>query len=145
MPRVLTFGTFDLLHPGHVNFLARCAEHGSLTVAVNTDEFAARYKRPPVMTFEERLSMVSALRFVESVTTNHGDENCRPVIEAVKPDLLAHGDDWTGESLYRQMGLTQEWLDEQGVRMLYVPYTAGVSTSDIIDRVLDTVTMAVVA
>lgn len=132
--RVYCGGNFDLFHSGHVNFLRQCSKHGSVTVALNRDDFAARYKRHTVMRLPERIEVVRACRYVDAVVVNETDEDARPTILRVKPNAIAHGDDWTGQTLMKQLGITQKWLDKHGIRMLYVPYTRGVSTTDLIER-----------
>lgn len=134
MVRVYVGGTFDLPHAGHVSFLRHCALLGDVVVALNTDEFAARYKREPILSLEERMFIIEEFHSVSYVTVNDGDEDSRPAIRRVKPDYIAHGDDWTGEALMKQMFLTQEFLDEHRIEMMYVPYTKSISTSDIIQR-----------
>jgi len=78
--------------------------------------------------------MLWQCRWVDSVSINHGDEDSKPAILQVKPRYIAHGDDWDGESLMEQMGLTREFLHENNISMLYVPYTQGISTTDLIAR-----------
>lgn len=129
-------GTFDLFHVGHVRlFQAAKEKFGYVCVAINTDEFAERYKRKPIMTLDERGSVVAACSFVDEIIVNEEGEDSKPTILKVKPDVIVHGDDWTGEGLMKQMGLTQEFLDEHSIMMEYLPYTAGISTSDIIKRI----------
>ena len=105
-------------------------------MGLNTDEFAARYKRKPIMSYEERRTMLKALRWVTEVVKNEGDEDSKPAIEKVRPRFLIHGDDWTGTAYLDQLGVTKEWLHEQRIGLVYLPYTAGISSSDIEQRVL---------
>ena len=131
-------GTFDLFHYGHAAFLEQCAKRGKVIVALNTDEFAARYKRPTVLTLGERMESLRSCKWVEDVIVNVGDEDSGVTIDLVKDkkiSYIAHGDDWTGPALMEQLGISQEWLDERHIKMLYIPYTAGISTSEIIRRV----------
>lgn len=137
--RVFTAGTFDLPHLGHVRFLQACAQIGSVTVAINTDEFITAYKgKPPVMSYSERAGVIGELRSVQRVTPNWGDANCAEVIEdehEFKPiDIVAIGSDWARKDYYKQMGFTQDWLDERGISLLYIPYTAGISSTEIKKR-----------
>lgn len=134
-PIVYVGGTFDLFHAGHVNFLRHAAAFGRVTVSLNTDEFAAEYKRPPVLTLTERTTVVEACRYVEAVVVNTGGANSRPAIEHVGPRYIAHGDDWESESLMKQMGVSDAWLAQRRISFLYVRYTAGISSSDIIERI----------
>lgn len=135
---VYTGGTFDLFHAGHVAFLERCAEFGHVVVALNTDEFVAAYKgRSPVCTYTERAAVLEACIHVARVVPNDGGADSRPTIEKVAPDLIVIGSDWARRDYHAQMGFTQEWLDERGIGLAYVPYTAGISTSDLRSRLRD--------
>lgn len=133
--KVYTGGTFDLLHSGHVNFLKRCSEIGEVTVALNTDEFIEAYKgKAPIMSFEERRAVLLGLRYVESVVPNVGGTDSRISIDGVSPDIVAIGSDWARKDYYKQMMFDQDWLDERGISLLYIPYTKGISTTNIKGR-----------
>lgn len=133
--KVYTGGTFDLLHSGHVNFLRRCANLGNVTVALNTDEFIAAYKgKPPVMTYAEREAVLLGLKYVSNVVPNVGGADSRISIDLVAPDYLVIGSDWARKDYYTQMGFDQDWLDARGIVLCYVPYTAGISTTNIKGR-----------
>lgn len=130
--RIYTGGTFDLFHRGHVELLKRCAELGSVTVSLNTDSFIADYKgKPPVMTFDERRDVLLGCKYVDAVIPNFGGADSRPAIDFVKPNFIVVGSDWAKRDYYKQMQFTQEWLDERGIGLVYVPYTEGVSSTDI--------------
>jgi len=132
---VYTGGTFDLFHSGHVELLRRCAEFGSVTVALNTDEFIEAYKgRKPVMSYEERETVLLGCRWVDSVIPNMGGSDSRIAIDLVQPDLVVIGSDWAMRDYYTQMGFDQAWLDARGIGLCYVPYTKGISTTDIKTR-----------
>lgn len=133
--KVYVGGTFDLLHPGHIALLQKASAYGDVVVSLNTDEFAERYKRKPVMSLEERKQMVRSLRCVSDVVVNIGCEDSTVAIMEVKPRYIVHGNDWTGESLMKQMGLSREFLRENNIQMLYLPYTEGVSTTELLERV----------
>jgi len=128
-------GTFDLLHPGHLRLFKRLYQLGyEVVVSLNTDEFAARYKRPPIFTLKERVEMVTACQWVDKVVVNRGDEDSRQTILDSHATVIVHGDDWQGEPLMAQMGFDQAWLDHHRIKMLYVPYSEGISTSEVIGR-----------
>ncbi len=129
---VYTGGSFDLFHAGHVQFLKRCAELGSVTVSLNTDEFIIAYKgKGLVMNYEERKSVLESCRYVDRVVPNIGGADSRLAIDLVKPDLVVIGSDWARRDYYAQMQFDQDWLDERGIGLAYIPYTAGISSTDI--------------
>ena len=137
---VYTGGTFDLFHAGHVNFLRECAKFGRVVVALNTDEFIAEYKgRPPVMSYEERAEVLRACRYVDAVLPNYGGVDSKPAIEEVKPNVVIIGSDWARRDYYAQMGFYQDWLDERGISLCYIPYTQGISPTDLKKRILERV------
>ena len=131
-------GTFDLFHAGHIRLLrAAKARFDEVCVSVNTDEFATRYKRIPVMTLEERLEPLLSCRYVDRVFVNELGENSAPAILRARATHIVHGSDWTGDGLMKQMGIDQLWLDINGITMEYLPYTPGISTTEIIERLRD--------
>lgn len=134
--KVYTGGTFDLFHSGHVAFLKRCAEVGSVTVSLNTDEFIAAYKgRPPVMSFAERKAVLLGCKYVDSVVANVGGADSRIAIELAQPDIIIIGSDWARRDYYAQMQFDQDWLDERGIGLAYIPYTQGISTTELKKRI----------
>jgi cytidyltransferase-like protein len=129
---IYTGGTFDLPHRGHVRFLQQCAELGDVVVALNTDKFVTDYKgRPPVMSFDERAAVIGEFASVKEVIPNTGGADSRVAIDLVSPDILAIGSDWAVRNYHKQMGLDQAWLDNRGIWLVYIPYTLGVSTTEI--------------
>ena len=132
---VYTGGTFDLFHAGHVEFLRRCAELGSVTVSLNEDEFIEKYKgKRPVISYQERKDVLLGCRWVDSVVPNVGGVDSRISINLVSPDLVIIGSDWARRDYYAQMGFDQDWLDERGIGLVYIPYTQGISSTAIKER-----------
>ena len=133
MDKVLyTGGTFDLFHYGHVNFLKKC--HSiceNVVVALNTDEFICNYKSKPVMTYSERERSLLECKYVTKVVPNVFGKDSKPTILSVNPDIIAIGDDWCHKDYYAQMDFTQQWLDDRNITLVYVPYTKGISTTEI--------------
>lgn len=129
---IYTGGTFDLFHSGHVNLLAKCSQLGRVIVALNTDEFIASYKgKVPVMSYKERKSVLEACRYVDEVVPNEGGSDSTVTILKVNPDIIAIGSDWARRDYYLQMGFTQDWLDARGYSLIYIPYTQGISTTNL--------------
>ena len=137
--KVYTGGSFDLFHSGHARFLERCktlaGADGEVIVSLNTDEFIKEYKgKGLVMNYEERKSVLLSCRYVDDVVPNLGGANSCLAIELVKPDLVVIGSDWARRDYYSQMGFDQDWLDERGIGLAYIPYTQGISSTDIKSR-----------
>lgn len=132
---VYTGGTFDLFHSGHVSFLKRCSELGSVTVALNTDEFIEEYKgKAPVMSYAERQDVLLGCKYVSAVIPNFSGSDSRPAIEVINPDIVAIGSDWARKDYYTQMAFDQNWLDDRGIALIYIPYTKNVSSTAIKER-----------
>lgn len=132
--RAYVGGTFDTLHRGHLALFANARRIArELCVSVNTDEFAARYKRIPMMPLADRIAVLSQLRCVDQVVVNVGHEDSRQAILHSGSDCIIHGSDWHGESLMKQMGFDQAWLDQHGLRLVILPHTPWTSTTQLLD------------
>lgn len=154
MSRVLTVGTFDLYHSGHTNFLFNCFKltgadsssvydrNHNLMVGLNSDEFVQTYKgKAPVYSYKERRSLLVNNRYVWGV-----EENDSPTMESLlidvqnygqrRYDILVVGSDWAKKDYYAQIGVDQEWLDSKGILLCYIPYTEGISTTQLKERIL---------
>ena len=139
---VYTGGTFDLIHSGHIKFLKQCkkiaGKDGRVVVSLNTDEFIEAYKgKAPVMSLDERKTVLMACRYVDSVVENIGGADSKPAILNVLPDFVVIGDDWAKKDYYAQMQFTQAWLDEMQIVLCYVPYTQGISTTELKKRIVN--------
>jgi len=135
MGLVYTGGTFDIFHSGHVNLLRQCAKLGEVVVSLNTDAFIMQYKGAlPYMTYDERKEILEACVYVSAVVPNEDGADSKPSILKIKPDIIAIGSDWAKKNYYEQMNFTQDWLDEQNISLIYIPYTKGISSSRIKKR-----------
>jgi len=127
--RVITFGTFDVLHIGHVNLLLRAHDLGDhLTVGVSSDELNTEKKgRLPVYPQEHRLAIVASLACVDEVFLEESLEAKREYVLEHRADILVMGADWIGA------------FDNLGdvVKVVYLPRTEGVSTTEIITSIRD--------
>ncbi len=141
MRKVLyTGGTFDLFHFGHVNFLKHCKNIADeVVVSLNTDQFVERFKdSKPVLNYIEREKSVSGCRYVDRVIKNGAGEDSRSCILTVQPHIIAIGDDWAHKDYYKQMNFDQQWLDDNNITLIYIPYTRGISTTEIKERIWKT-------
>ncbi len=132
-----TGGTFDLFHPGHTNFLKHCNSLcSSVVVALNTDEFILEYKgTAPIMNYKEREEMLLSCKYVDRVVENIGGSDSKPSILNVKPNIIAIGDDWAKKDYYSQMQFSQQWLDDEGILLIYIPYMKGISSTIMKERI----------
>ena len=131
--RVMTIGTFDLFHRGHVKLLATCRKiagpKGEVIVGVNSDQFVREYKgKSAIMDEQTRQEVVAACRYADRVPLNV--DNGSTLIHFWTPDILVIGNDWATRDYYEQIGMTQDDLDFYGITLLYTTYTLGVSASD---------------
>jgi len=128
----------DLFHCGHVNLLHDARAFGDwLVVGVLGDDTIASYKRTPIMTLEERVAVISACRYVDEVISPAPFRVTRDFIDRYDISYVVHGDDMPPE--------VARDIYEGAVRTgIYrsVPYTSGVSTTDIIRRVREAQTPA---
>ncbi|OFL68949.1 MULTISPECIES: glycerol-3-phosphate cytidylyltransferase [unclassified Brevibacterium] len=98
MRRVITYGTFDLLHYGHIRLLQRCKAQGDyLVVALSTDEFNAGKGKKSYFSWDDRKNMLEAIRFVDLVIPENTWEQKRTDIEKYHIDTFVMGDDWEGK------------------------------------------------
>jgi cytidyltransferase-like protein len=135
-PIVYTGGSFDMPHHGHFRLLERAAQFGDVVVSLNLNEFSLQYKNKPlIMSYDERREILMACRWVHDVVPNVGGADSKISIELVKPDYIIIGSDWATKDYHAQMGFTQEWLDERGIGLVYVPYTKGISSTDLRARI----------
>ncbi len=130
-------GTFDLLHPGHVAFLKWAKQaFNTVIVALNRDEFVARYKTRPVQSYDERKIMLEACKYVDHVVENAGDEDSRPGILLYGATHIVDGADWTVEALKKQMMLTDTFLSDHDLKIVICPIPrTGFSTTELKHRV----------
>lgn len=126
--KVLTLGTFDIPHAGHVAFLQQAAKFGELTVGVNTDQFVEDYKgTAPLFDFTERVAAIARLGY----TVVKNDSAGADCIYNEEPDVIVVGSDWATKDYHSQIGMSQRSLDALGICLVFVPYTPGLSTSEI--------------
>lgn len=130
----LTIGTFDLVHAGHAYLFQECERFSDeVIVGVNSDEFVAEYKgKKPLFDYEERAGIIEGLGYTVLKNSSAG----RELIEQVQPDLLVIGSDWARKDYYAQIDVDQDFMDKNGIRMLYVPRMTNLSTTSIKQRVM---------
>ncbi len=122
MKRVITYGTFDLLHYGHINLLKRAKEYGDyLVVGLSTDEFNAQKNKICYFSYEERKQMLEALRYVDLVIPETCWEQKIEDVRLYHIDTFVMGDDWKGK-----FDFLKDFCD-----VVYLPRTPDISTTQI--------------
>ncbi|MGP5727174.1 glycerol-3-phosphate cytidylyltransferase [Arthrobacter rhombi] len=118
---VLTYGTFDLFHIGHLNILKRLKEKGDhLIVGVSTDEFNAIKGKKPIVPYHQRAEIVRSIRYVDEVVPEDNWAQKREDIAKYNVDVFGIGDDWQGKF---------DDLEDK-VEVIYLPRTSGISTTE---------------
>lgn len=137
---VYTGGTYDVLHAGHINFFRQCKRlftDSWLVVSVNTDEFIEKYKRTkPLFSYKERVALLETVEYIDEIVKNIGGEDSKPAILKSYADVVAIGSDWVDRNYCAQMQFDGKWLTEHGISLIYIPYTSGISTTEIKRRIL---------
>ena len=124
MKRVITYGTFDLLHYGHINLLKRAKALGDyLVVALSTDEFNWKKKEKKCyFSYDQRKQLLEAIRYVDLVVPEKNWEQKRTDMQEYRIDVFVIGDDWEGKF---------DFLQEEGVEVIYLSRTPEISTTKI--------------
>lgn len=133
-----TTGVFDMFHVGHLNILKRAKEQCEfLIVGVSTDELVKNYKKKiPVIPFEERKEIVESIKYVDRVVP----QTSMNKMEAWKQlhfDVIFHGDDWKGSTLYNEV---EAELNKVGCDMVFLPHTDGTSSTlltEVLHKILE--------
>jgi glycerol-3-phosphate cytidylyltransferase len=122
MKKVLTYGTFDMFHIGHLNLLKRAKMLGDyLIVGVSSDEFNEVKGKKTVIPFNERKEIVSAIRYVDMVIEEYSWEQKIKDIKKYSIDIFVMGDDWEGK-----FDFLKEYCE-----VVYLPRTKNISTTQI--------------
>ena len=126
MIRIITYGTFDLLHYGHINLLRRAKELGDyLIVALSTDEFNKNEKNKKCyFTYDERKMLLESIRYVDLVIPETCWEQKKSDVHEYHVNTFVIGDDWEGKF---------DFLEDEGVNVVYLPRTPEISSTKIKD------------
>ena len=125
--RVITFGTFDVFHVGHLRILKRARKLGDyLIVGVSTDQLNfSKKNKYPVYSQEERREIIENICFVDEVFYEHSLEEKRKYLLEYKADILVMGEDWKGKF--------DEFSDI--CQVVYLPRTPSISTTEVIEKI----------
>lgn len=129
MTTLLTFGTYDTPHAGHAAFLRRCERFADeVIVAVRSDAMVKQLRgKEPVFTFAERAAVIAALGYQVWESVEAG----AALVDQIRPDVLAIGSDWPQSAWLTRLDISQDTLDTHGITLVIVPYTRGISTTEL--------------
>lgn len=128
-----TTGVFDMFHIGHLNILRRAKEQCDyLIVGVSTDENVQTYKhKQPVIPYEQRKLIIEAIRYVDQVVPQENMDKYA-AWEKLHFDVIFHGDDWKGSSMYDEI---ERKLKAVGCDMVFLPHTDGISSTQLAQQI----------
>ena len=129
---VFTNGCFDLLHRGHVHLLRTAKGYGDLLiVGINSDSSVKAIKGPsrPVLPQKDRTELIAAMEMVDYVVLFDEPDPYR-LIRSIRPSVLAKGGDWVKEKI-----IGNDFVEEDGGRVVLIPYIKGFSSTEIIERI----------
>lgn len=126
-------GCWDYCHKGHINILQKAkALGGNLIVAVNSDAFVEAYKGVKMDHNEiERVNAIRETGLADVVFILEDHESQRKYMDIFKPKYIVHGTDWKGDSLYKQMNISEKQIEDYGIEFVYPEYTEGISSTQL--------------
>ena len=126
----------DLIHHGHINIIQEAKKYGLVIVGLYTDEVIKSYKRTPIIKFENRKKVIENIKHVSNVVTQDKFDYSDILLQ-IKPDYIIHGDDWKKgpqqDIRMKYIKLLQQW----GGKIIEIPYTKNISTTAIINKIID--------
>ena len=125
--KVITFGTYDLLHIGHINILERASKLGdTLIVGVSSDKLNySKKQKHAVYNQDDRMKIIKSIRYVDDVFLEESLEKKKEYITKYKCDILVMGDDWKGK------------FDDMPCKVLYLERTPDISTTSNINKIIN--------
>ena len=127
-------GTFDMFHVGHLNMIETANQYCEyLIVAVHGDDVVKEYKPAPIIGEEDRRRIVTAIKGVDQAEITRFRDK-KKLWEIYRFDVIFIGDDYKGTERWKKF---EKELNEVGVDVIYVPYTKGISTTEIRRRIMD--------
>ena len=123
----------DFLHHGHINIIEEARKLGEVTIGLLTDEAAESYKRKPIFTFEQRKKIIENIKGVTFVIPQNSLDYI-PNLKKIKPNYVVHGDDWKSGGQKDERRKIINYLKEINGTLVEIPYTPGISSTSIIQR-----------
>ena len=122
--------TADIMHPGLIHIINEATKYGDVIVGLLTDKAIAEHKRLPYLTYEQRKEVVENIKGVSEVIPQE-EWSYVDNLKRIRPDYLIHGDDWKNGPLREIREQVFEVMNEQGGKVIEIPYTKGINSSSL--------------
>ena len=129
----------DIIHPGHMNILKEASSYGEVIVGLLTDQAIASYKKIPLMSYEERFSIIDGIKYVSKIVKQDTLDYTNNLMD-IKPKYVVHGDDWTTGIQKNVRKKVIEVLKGWDGELVEVPYTEGVSSTSVKEKLGNKIT-----
>ena len=126
----------DLVHHGHINIISQASQYGIVIIGLLSDDAIQSYKRTPIISFENRKKLVQNLKGVHKVVIQNTLDYTEN-LEKYKPDFVVHGDDWKNGAQQETRQKVIDTLQKWNGKLIEIPYTSGISTTTIINHIID--------
>ena len=127
--KVLTIGTFDLLHIGHIELFHWMKRFGNeMLVGVNADKFVQTFKNAPFQNYSQRCKNINR---IFDCTIYKNNSSGKDLILKLNPDVLVVGMDWASDKYFDQINMSPEEFNQYNIALVFVPRTTGVSSSQL--------------
>lgn len=122
--------TADIMHPGLIHIINEATKYGDVIVGLLTDKAIAEHKRLPYLTYEQRKEVVENIKGVSEVIPQE-EWSYVDNLKRIRPDYIIHGDDWKNDPLREIREQVFEVMNEQGGKVIEIPYTKGINSSSL--------------
>lgn len=122
--------TADIMHPGLIHIINEATKYGDVIVGLLTDKAIAEHKRLPYLTYEQRKEVVENIKGVSEVIPQE-EWSYVDNLKRIRPDYIIHGDDWKNGPLREIREQVFEVMNEQGGKVIEIPYTKGINSSSL--------------
>jgi phosphoenolpyruvate mutase len=126
----------DLIHHGHINIIDEASKYGEVTIGLLSDEAIKSYKRSPIINYESRKKVVESFKNVKNVIVQNTLDYSQN-LEIIKPDYVVHGDDWKSGVQKETRNNILELIKKWNGQLIEIPYTPNISTTSIINKIID--------
>lgn len=124
----------DIIHGGHINILENASKYGTVIVGLLSDDAIKSYKRQPIISYNNRKSVIESIKYVDKVVEQNTHSYVNN-LNKIQPKYVIHGDDWNSgvQSSVREdvINTLMKWDG----KLIEIPYTQGISTTDIINKI----------